>query len=150
MNYHLILIKTKSYQMNKKNIFFSLAAWVELEDTYELSAVNTLQDAVNTILKYLGLAAADTSGKVNQGVHTHTLVSSGKFKLEIFVHILNVYEMSSWIESVLVFVTTCKKRILYDGCLTQLDSTMLYLKVSVANEAIANTVLISINFPCEL
>lgn len=54
------------------------SAWVELEDTYELSAVTTLQDAVNTILKFLGLAADTGSGKVNQGVHTHTLLSSGK------------------------------------------------------------------------
>lgn len=72
-------------------------AWVELEDTYELGAVNTLQDAVNTILKYLGLAA-DTgsgSGKVNQGVHTHTLLSSGKCNWKnIFYFISNVYQMS--------------------------------------------------------
>lgn len=52
--------------------------WIEMEDTYELSAVNTLQDAVNTILKFLGLAADSGSSKVNQGVHTHTLLSSGK------------------------------------------------------------------------
>ncbi|XP_031636649.1 coatomer subunit gamma [Contarinia nasturtii] len=55
-------------------------AWVELEDTYELSAVNTLQDAVNSIQKFLGLAADTGSGKVNQGVHTHTLLSSGIFR----------------------------------------------------------------------
>lgn len=61
-------------------MFLSLSAWVELEDTYELSAVNTLQDAVNTILKFLGLVADTGSGKVDQGVHTHTLLSSGKFE----------------------------------------------------------------------
>lgn len=70
-------IKTKSeFQLNF--VYFSFVAWVELEDTYDLSAVNTLQDAVNTILKFLGLAADTGSGKVNQGVHTHTLLSSGK------------------------------------------------------------------------
>lgn len=62
----------------KKSLLSVCSAWVELEDTYELSAVNTLQDAVNTILKFLGLAADTGSGKVNQGVHTHTLLSSGK------------------------------------------------------------------------
>lgn len=74
----------KSYQMNKKNIILLWTAWVELEDTYELSAVNTLQDAVNTILKYLGLAPDTGSGKVNQGVHTHTLLSSGKCEIGKF------------------------------------------------------------------
>lgn len=45
-----------------------------------------LQDAVNTILKFLGLAADSGSGKVNQGVHTHTLLSSGEcFFLSIFI-----------------------------------------------------------------
>lgn len=68
--------------MKQKSFFWT--AWVELEDTYELSAVNTLQDAVNTIIKYLGLAPDTGSGKVNQGVHTHTLLSSGKCKSEIF------------------------------------------------------------------
>lgn len=57
---------------------FVFSEWVELEDTYELSAVNTLQDAVNTILKFLGLAADTGTGKVNQGVHTHRLDSSGE------------------------------------------------------------------------
>lgn len=61
-------------------MIFDFTAWVELEETYELSAVNTLQDAVNTILKFLGLAADTGSGKVNQGVHTHTLLCSGKFQ----------------------------------------------------------------------
>lgn len=67
------------YSMYDNQIFsLEITAWVELEDTYELSAVTTLQDAVNTILKFLGLAADTGSGKVNQGVHTHTLLSSGK------------------------------------------------------------------------
>lgn len=56
-----------------------------MEDTYELSAVSTLQDAVNTILKFLGLGADSGSGKVNQGVHTHTLLSSGEFMRHIAI-----------------------------------------------------------------
>lgn len=49
-----------------------------MEDIYELSAVNTLQEAVNTILKFLSLAPANLSEKVSEGVHTHTLLCSGE------------------------------------------------------------------------
>lgn len=55
--------------------------WVELEDTYQLSAVNTLQDAVHTIIKFLGLGPANLTEKVAEGTHTHTLLCSGKFRL---------------------------------------------------------------------
>ncbi|KAG4079919.1 hypothetical protein HA402_006231 [Bradysia odoriphaga] len=73
-------------QKNKKSNFtasWDSAAtenWVEVEDTYALSAVNTLQEAVNTILKFLGLASANMTEKVNEGVHTHTLLCSGTFR----------------------------------------------------------------------
>lgn len=56
---------------------------MELEETYSLSAVNTLQDAVHTIIKFLGLGPANSTEKVTEGTHTHTLVCSGKLeKLE--------------------------------------------------------------------
>lgn len=51
--------------------------WLEMEDTYALSAVNTLQEAVNTILKFLGLAPANSTEKVPEGTHSHTLLCSG-------------------------------------------------------------------------
>lgn len=51
--------------------------WVELEDTYQLSAVQTLQDAVQTIIKFLGLGPANVTEKVAEGTHTHTLLCSG-------------------------------------------------------------------------
>uniref|UniRef100_A0A1A9UTH5 Coatomer subunit gamma n=1 Tax=Glossina austeni TaxID=7395 RepID=A0A1A9UTH5_GLOAU len=54
--------------------------WVEAEDTYSLSAVETLQDAVNTIIKFLGLGPANLSEKVPEGVATHTLLCSGTFR----------------------------------------------------------------------
>jgi Coatomer subunit gamma-1 C-terminal appendage platform len=57
----------------------SFPEWVELEDTYQLSAVNTLQDAVHTIIKFLGLGPAKSTEKVAEGTHTHTLLCSGKF-----------------------------------------------------------------------
>lgn len=56
-------------------------AWVEAEDTFALSAVTSLQEAVDTILKVLGLAANNSSEKVASGTHTHTLVCSGKSPL---------------------------------------------------------------------
>lgn len=55
-----------------------IAEWVELEDTYQLSAVSTLQEAVQTIIKFLGLGPANASEKVPEGTHTHTLLCSGK------------------------------------------------------------------------
>ncbi|KAL9893990.1 coatomer subunit gamma isoform X1 [Glossina fuscipes] len=54
--------------------------WVEAEDTYSLSAVQTLQDAVNTIIKFLGLGPANLSEKVPEGAATHTLLCSGTFR----------------------------------------------------------------------
>lgn len=62
--------------------------WLEMEDTYALSAVNTLQDAVNTILKFLGLAPANSTENVAEGTHTHTLLCSGIFD---FHKIINNY-----------------------------------------------------------
>jgi len=73
-------------QKSKKNNFSSAwdaadaEPWVEVEDTYALAAVSTLQEAVNTILKFLGLAAANMTERVNEGVHTHTLLCSGGFR----------------------------------------------------------------------
>lgn len=61
-------------------MFRVFTGWLEAEDTYALSAVNTLQEAVNTILKFLGLAAANMSEKVSEGTHTHTLLCSGKHR----------------------------------------------------------------------
>lgn len=65
-------------------------AWVEVEDTYALAAVSTLQEAVNTILKFLALGAANMSERVNEGVHTHTLLCSGNsICLQIIFQFIN-------------------------------------------------------------
>lgn len=79
------------------NVFYYCLCteWVEVEDTYALSAVNTLQEAVNTILKYLGLGSADGSEKVNEGVHTHTLLCSGKLNLILVRKIVNRIRIST-------------------------------------------------------
>jgi coatomer subunit gamma len=59
-------------------VFFIILEWVELEETYQLSSVNSLQDAVQTIIKYLGLGPANTTERVMEGTHTHALLCSGK------------------------------------------------------------------------
>lgn len=69
--------------------------WVEAEDTYSLSAVNTLQEAVNTIIKFLGLGPANLSEKVPEGAATHTLLCSGEFHL---IHVeTTVIDLSTYI-----------------------------------------------------
>lgn len=59
--------------------FYPFTEWVEAEDTYALSAVNTLPDAVQTIIKFLGLGPANATEKVPEGTHTHTILCSGEF-----------------------------------------------------------------------
>ncbi|XP_039491033.1 coatomer subunit gamma isoform X3 [Drosophila santomea] len=54
--------------------------WLQAEDTFVLSAVTTLQEAVNTIVKILGLGAANLSENVPEGTHLHTLLCSGTFR----------------------------------------------------------------------
>lgn len=59
-------------------MIFGFAEWVEAEDTFVLSTVNSLQEAVNTILKFLGLLPANLSEKVADGASTHHLLCSGE------------------------------------------------------------------------
>lgn len=61
------------------------AAWdeasessVEMEDTYSLSSMNTLEEAVKNIVQFLGLQPAERSDKVPEGKTTHTLLLAGK------------------------------------------------------------------------
>lgn len=72
----------------------SILEWVELEDTYQLSAVSTLQDAVQTIIKFLGLGPANATEKVAEGTHTHTLLCSGKLTgdfIDWFCQLINQF-----------------------------------------------------------
>lgn len=59
--------------------------WIEAEDTFVLSTVSGIQDAVNTILKFLGLGAAAGTEKVSEDTHSHTLLCSGTFRGNIDV-----------------------------------------------------------------
>ena len=59
------------------------AAWEELgpenelEDTYALSSMKTLEEAVKTIGQYLGLQACERTDKVPEGKSSHALLLSG-------------------------------------------------------------------------
>lgn len=60
------------------------AAWeeagnnfVEMEDTYSLSSMGTLEEAVKNIIQFLGLQPAERTDKVPEGKTTHTLLLAG-------------------------------------------------------------------------
>ncbi|EEB14189.1 Coatomer subunit gamma-2, putative [Pediculus humanus corporis] len=52
----------------------------ELEDTYVLSTVKSLEEAVTSIVTYLGMGVADKSDKVPEGKSSHTLYLAGVFR----------------------------------------------------------------------
>jgi coatomer protein complex subunit gamma len=74
-------------QIQKINKMNWAAAWdeaaatcVEMEDTYSLSSMNTLEEAVKNIVQFLGLQPAERSDKVPEGKSTHTLLLAGMFR----------------------------------------------------------------------
>lgn len=52
----------------------------QVDETYALSTVNTLQDAVQNLLKYLGMGPCERSEKVPDGKSSHTLLLAGRFR----------------------------------------------------------------------
>ncbi|KAJ8980772.1 hypothetical protein NQ317_016023 [Molorchus minor] len=78
---------TLADQIQKVNKVNWAAAWeeaasnsVELEDTYSLSSMNSLDEAVKNIIQFLGLQPAERSDKVPEGKNTHTLLLAGMFR----------------------------------------------------------------------
>lgn len=57
----------------------------ELEDTYVLSTVKSLEEAVNSIISFLGMGVADKSDKVQEGKSSHTLYLAGMLSPFILV-----------------------------------------------------------------
>ena len=61
------------------------AAWEELgptnelEDTYALSSMRTLDEAVRNIVKFLGMQPCERSDKVPEGKSSHTLLLAGRY-----------------------------------------------------------------------
>ncbi|KAH8032645.1 hypothetical protein HPB51_026098 [Rhipicephalus microplus] len=62
------------------------ASWEELgndnqvEDTYALSTMKTLQDAVQQIIQFLGMQVCERSDKVPDGKSAHTLLLAGVYR----------------------------------------------------------------------
>uniref|UniRef100_T1IMS8 Coatomer subunit gamma n=1 Tax=Strigamia maritima TaxID=126957 RepID=T1IMS8_STRMM len=62
------------------------AAWEEvgaeneLQDTYALSTVSTIDEAIKNIIQFLGMQPCERSDKVGEGKTSHTLFLSGTFR----------------------------------------------------------------------
>lgn len=52
----------------------------EMEDTFALSTMKTLEDAVKNIIQYLGMQPCERSDKVPEGKSSHTLYLAGVFR----------------------------------------------------------------------
>lgn len=65
------------------------AAWEEmgptneLEETYALSSVKTLEEGVKNIIQYLGLQPCERSEKIPEGKSSHTLFLAGNVTLKL-------------------------------------------------------------------
>lgn len=55
------------------------AGYIELEDTYSLSSMTTLDEAIKNIIQFLGLQPCERSDKAPEGKTVHTLLLSGKY-----------------------------------------------------------------------
>ncbi|XP_059169133.1 coatomer subunit gamma-2-like [Physella acuta] len=52
----------------------------ELEDTYALSTMSTIEEAIKNIIQYIGLQPCERSDKVPEGKSSHTLFLAGVFR----------------------------------------------------------------------
>ncbi|XP_049814828.1 coatomer subunit gamma isoform X1 [Schistocerca nitens] len=55
-------------------------AYCEMEDIYALSSMNTLEEAVKSIINFLGMQPAERSDRVPEGKSAHTLFLAGVFR----------------------------------------------------------------------
>lgn len=68
-----------------------LGAENELEDTYALGEMKTLEEAVKNIVAFLGMQPCERSDKVPEGKSSHTLVLAGEYSagfLRVFFLVL--------------------------------------------------------------
>ena len=94
MGFHVFIFDFKVLSLCKKcaivylkesiSLYFPFsAAWDELgptnelEDTYELSSMKSLEEAVKQIVQYLGLQPCERSDKIQEGKSSHALLLSG-------------------------------------------------------------------------
>jgi len=52
----------------------------ELEDTYALSTMSSMEEAIKNIIQYMGLQPCERSDKVAEGRSSHTLYLAGVFR----------------------------------------------------------------------
>lgn len=57
------------------------AGYIEMEDTYSLSSMATLDEAIKNIVQFLGLQPCERSDKAPEGKTVHTLLLSGKTQI---------------------------------------------------------------------
>jgi len=65
---------------NFSSAWEEMGAENELEDTYSLASMKTLEEAVKNIVLYLGLQPCERSDKVAEGKSSHTLLLSGVYR----------------------------------------------------------------------
>jgi len=65
---------------NFSSAWEELGAENELEDTYSLATMKTLEEAIKNIILYLGLQPCERSDKVAEGKSSHTLLLSGVYR----------------------------------------------------------------------
>jgi len=65
---------------NFRNAWEELGEANELEDTYELTAIKSLPEAIKQILQHLGMQPCERSDKVPDGKSSHQLLMSGVFR----------------------------------------------------------------------
>ena len=88
---------TLSDQISKLNKLNFIAAWdevadlyQEVEDTYALTSMNTLEEAVQNIISFLGMQPAERTDRVVQGKSSHTLYLAGTCVSISFVYFISV------------------------------------------------------------
>lgn len=57
----------------------------ELEDTFALSSMNTLEEAVTQVTQFLGMYPCDRSDKIPEGKSSHTLYLAGKWQCNLII-----------------------------------------------------------------
>ena len=71
---------TRAMKANFPSAWEEVGAENELENTYELSSMKTLDEAVKSITQFLGMQPCERSDKVPEGKSSHTLLLAGKEK----------------------------------------------------------------------
>lgn len=59
------------------------ASLVEMEDTYSLTSMKTLEEAVKSIVSFLGMQPAERSDKVPEGRSSHSLYLAGQLLMHL-------------------------------------------------------------------